>query len=175
MGTISAGMRLTPYRLNTLIFSNKPAVRLILGGSNQSFANTTQAAINFATSNGSIEAYDTHNIHSLSSNPSRITPTVAGIYAVNGTILWESNASGDRRAYIGKNGTAGAPVSRRFGSSGGSLTCEVYREIECNGSTDYIELYGYQSSGGSLQAQGSGADFSTFSTVLTAVWLRPLP
>lgn len=175
MGAISAGMRLTPYRLNELIFANKAVCRLILGSSNQSFSNTTQTAISFASSNNSVEAIDTHNFHSLSSNPSRVTPTLAGIYACSGTILWASNATGDRRAYIGKNGTAGAPVSRRFGTSGGALTCEVYREVECNGSTDYIELFGYQSSGGSLDAQGSGADYSTFSTTLSVVYIRPLP
>lgn len=153
----------------------RPVVRLVLGLSGQTFTNNVQAAISWSTTNGSIEVWDTDNFHSLSTNPSRVTPTVAGLYRCAGTILWSHNASGDRRSYIGLNGTALAPVGRAIANGDNSLTTAVQRLVACNGSTDYIELLGFQSSGGNLDATGTGSDSSTFSTVLEVVWERPLP
>ena len=101
--------------------------------------NATNTKILFAT-----EEFDTNSNFASST----FTPTIAGYYQVNGTI-YMSAVLGSAQLIIYKNGSAYKaggffPAAAAVGSVS-SVSGIVY----CNGSTDYIELYAYQSSGSS--------------------------
>ena len=53
------------------------------------------------------EIFDTtSNMHSHTSNPTRITTTTAGIYLVQGNINWPYDSGGGRRVvYLKRNGS----------------------------------------------------------------------
>lgn len=92
------------------------------------------------------EVFDTNNCFDTSNY--RFTPTVAGYYQINGLI---SSSSGTNygSVWIYKNGAAVAVTffNNEFGLCG-STSVVVY----CNGSTDYIELYGALSASGQIYA-----------------------
>ena len=84
------------------------------------------------------EEYDTNSNFASS----RFTPTVAGYYQINGA--WQFGSGGTVTVCaIYKNGTIykqGTAVGGTAGY-GGAVSSLVY----CNGSSDYVELYGYAS------------------------------
>ena len=87
------------------------------------------------------EEWDTNNNFASST----FTPTVAGYYQVNAGVAWLAGYS-TAILSIYKNGSAY--------KDGTSLPTATYRStvnaiVYCNGSTDYIEIYGQQTSGGS--------------------------
>jgi hypothetical protein len=86
-----------------------------------------------------------------SGNPTRYTPVVPGYYAVTGQIGWVLNATGDRITLIYKNGVAVAQASSQPPTANDLAVVQCYWPlIHCNGTTDYLEIYGLQRSGGSL-------------------------
>jgi hypothetical protein len=111
------------------------------------------------------EISDTINGHSIVTNNSRYTPTVAGKYKCFGQVATAVNANGNRIAHFRKNGNRdlGAPYSGfRAPVGADSIGVAVAGAlISCNGTTDYIELWGYQSSGGNL-ATFSDASSNSF-------------
>jgi len=79
---------------------------------------------------------------------SRFTPTIAGYYVVDGAITMSASFCGGE-LLIYKNGSnfkSGAGVGG--GSVGNRFT--VSGLVYCNGSTDYIEIYGYVGVGQAL-------------------------
>ena len=80
--------------------------------------------------------------------PSRYTPTVPGWYAVTGGVSFSTNATGYRAGCARKNGAVVTGSSAIVGPSG-SNTVVALREtpVFCNGTTDYLEVGGFQSSG----------------------------
>lgn len=89
--------------------------------------------------------------HSNSTNNSRYTAQVAGVYTVSGCYAPVSNATGYRAARITKNGT---PVMGGAGSEGpapsfetGVLTPVIAISMAVG---DYVEVQGFQNSGGAL-------------------------
>jgi hypothetical protein len=97
------------------------------------------------------EAADTYSWHDPVTNPTRITPTVAGQYLVVLTVSWASQGVGVRFGLIGLNGSyqnqrrqvVSAPVD-------GNGTAFVTQVIAMNGTTDYLEAQAFQSSGAAL-------------------------
>ena len=113
----------------------------------QSIANNSLTALGIDT-----EEVDTYNAHSTSTNNSRYTPVVAGYYLVIGSYGYAANATGNRFALIYRKG---ALVNR--GQNGGLAPAatntgvtQAVAVVYCNGSTDYIETYAFQTSGGAL-------------------------
>jgi hypothetical protein len=87
------------------------------------------------------EEWDTNNNFASST----FTPTVAGYYQINAAVAWMSGYSTGILS-IYKNGSAYR--------DGVSLPTDTFRStvnaiVYCNGSTDYVEIYGQQTSGGS--------------------------
>ena len=88
---------------------------------------------------------------------SRFTPTVAGYYQINGAV--NNGANVQTVAAVYKNGSAykyGVNFSNGYCSTVSSL-------VYCNGSTDYIELWGYF---GSTNNTGSGLEQTYFNGCL---------
>ena len=113
-------------------------------------ATTTVASATFAKVNINAESYDTNN--NFNTANSRFTPTVAGYYQINGNYLISGAATGIVVPFIFKNGNiewVGAQSLCNPSQSSSATSALVY----CNGSTDYIELYAYQTSGSTLTVQ----------------------
>lgn len=120
----------------------------------QSIGNASHTAVVFDS-----EAYDTASLHSTSSNTSRITVPVAGIYRFTASVEFASNASGQRRLHYRVNGT----TANRFGgisfpaANGTGTSVQSSVEISLSAS-DYVELFAYQDSGGSLNLSADGGN-----------------
>jgi len=83
----------------------------------------------------------------------RFQPTIAGYYQINGAISNGAFNGGVAAAGIYKNGTV---IAKSLITNGGQGTINTVSTIvSLNGSTDYIELYGFQNSGGSLSTASS--------------------
>ena len=109
---------------------NGPAFSVYLSA-NQSVSGSTYTKVAFDT-----EEFDTNS--NFASN--RFTPTVAGYYQINSGIAF---ASGVTYAQINiyKNGTLyQTSWSQEASSNYGRVISSL---VYCNGTTDYIEIYGY--------------------------------
>lgn len=88
---------------------------------------------------------------------SRFTPAVAGLYLVNASVLWNAG-TGFRISAVYKNGAEYKRGPANYNATAGQ---EVGSPVNClvpmNGTTDYIEFYAVQGSGGSLSSYGSAA------------------
>lgn len=137
---------ITQAKLATGVCSTAPAFSAY-GNSIQS---TTSGVITKMQIN--TEEFDTANCFDNSTNY-RFTPNVAGYYQVNGAIGY-ANQSAFTLVYIYKNGSEFKRGTQTYSTASlnrYSVTALVY----LNGSTDYIELYGLQNSGGSLNTDAT--------------------
>ncbi len=126
----------------------------------QTVSNNTNTKIQFQT-----EEFDTNSCFDNSTNY-RFTPTVAGYYQVNGRVEY---AAGGPYTYctIYKNGSFFKPGA--VSNATGTYACTVSALVYLNGSTDYIELYSQQVSGGSTTVStGSPATYFQASMVRAA-------
>lgn len=112
----------------------------------QSIANSTNTKVVYDS-----EDFDTNSDFATN----RFTPTVAGYYQINAG-LFCAGGGGGGILYVYKNGALYFTLDRSAlsssfneGLSGGSL-------VQCNGSSDYLEIYINQNSGGALSF-GNGA------------------
>lgn len=120
-----------------MVSGNMPAFYATNSG-NQSISAATYTKVTFDT-----EVFDTNNNFASS----RFTPTVAGYYQISlGTYF--GNGSADNIVTIYKNGSILIRGSGLFtGSSSGGSTYSMSALVYCNGSTDYIEFFAYNSAG----------------------------
>jgi hypothetical protein len=126
------------------VAGNGPAFSVNNSGT-QSISSDTSTVIVFNT-----EVFDTNS--NFASN--RFTPTVAGYYQLNCSVYWGSGTGSFVNIYINKNGSGLIELARDTGSSGvigGSAL------VQCNGSTDYIELIVYSASGTCTLGYGSSS------------------
>jgi hypothetical protein len=163
----SAGSRLTAaiYKADVTdsvtFLANAP---IFLGAQTiaQSIPNNTLTPLTLDT-----EIIDTYNGHSTSVNTSRYTPTVGGYYLVIGMYGPAANGTGNRFLLIYKNGAlvtlgqGGGPAATA--SNSGSV--QAVASVQCNGSSDYIEVVAFQNSGGALNTAPSP-------TGMTVHWLH---
>ena len=122
---------------DVMVSGNMPAFSVSRTGSNQSISNNTATKVQLNT-----EEYDTNNNFDSTTNY-RFTPTVAGYYQINGAIGLNATTMGITIVFLYKNGSSykrGTDIrTTQSGDSVGVVSSLVY----FNGSTDYIELYGY--------------------------------
>lgn len=139
---VGAGGIIYAQTINDLIRygPNKPCGRIRQGTAQTGLASGASVAITFAAA----DEIDTHNFHDIAVNNTRVTPTVAGVYAVKGGVsLAGANDYTQVQAFLAKNGNALAPAHRITpGTTTQTLVLPVACEIQCNGSTDYFEIYG---------------------------------
>jgi len=112
------------------------------------------------------EAHDTHDMHDNTTNNTRITiqPNQGGTYLLNGQVNFAANGTGGRGIKFVVNGL----VSSNDPNDGGGtfdITQGTY-EWRRNISTvrrlvpgDYVELFVFQGSGGSLTANAQAAEY----------------
>lgn len=118
---------------------------------NQILSNGSYTKLQYNT-----ESWDTNSNYDTSLF--RFTPTVAGYYQFNFTMgLYSATSLGTRFILLYKNGAAhkyGNYLDMTAGT-GGVITGST--QVYMNGSTDYVEIYGYVSSGGTNTIQGIAA------------------
>ena len=102
------------------------------------------------------EVFDTNNCFDSTTNY-RFTPTVAGYYQLNGAIS-TNNPAGSLLCAIYKNGSQLykgqiVPANAFLGTN-----ADVSGLAYLNGTTDYVEFYGYQSNGSSQTTYANSYD-----------------
>jgi hypothetical protein len=141
---------------------NGPAFRAYPSGS-QTISSATATKVLLQT-----ELFDTNNCFDSTTNY-RFTPTVAGYYQVNGNVGMSNNAIGVAiLAMIYKNGTSYSLSQSLAYTNVSSVAC-VSSLVYLNGSTDYVELYVYNtgvSSYSTLVTTFGTADCTSFSANL---------
>lgn len=132
-----------------------PAFAAYMSATTQSYSAATYTKVAFNT-----EYFDTNSNYDTTNY--RFTPTTAGYYQVNVTISVSDNASGSVQtyAYLYKNGAAYA-LGRNY-NQGQPLNNSFSCVVSMNGSTDYLEVYAYNS-GGSPIIQSGGINGNQFS------------
>lgn len=117
----------------------------------QSINNSTYTALTW-----DLENYDTDSIHSTSSNTSRFTvPTgKGGKWLLSGTLQYTANATGQRGGAIYVNGVLYCYTNQLNATS--ALDCILSSAVVLNlSAADYVEIYGWQNSGGALDIKGN--------------------
>jgi hypothetical protein len=118
----------------------------VYDSTNQAISNGVTTALTF-----NLEYFDTNGYHSTSTNTSRLTVPAgkAGYYLITAQGTYAKNATGGRSIVFYKNGAWLRYSADIAGSSSfyvGNEMTVVYNLAEA----DYIELFTYQNSGGSL-------------------------
>lgn len=139
--TTSNGLVVTPDNSGNIVLQYNgvatPAFGVYRSGSNQSISNNTATKVQLNT-----EDYDTANCFDSTTNY-RFTPTVAGYYQINGAIGFNATTMGITIAFLYKNGSAHKRGTDIRASQSGDSVGVVSTVIYFNGTTDYVELYGY--------------------------------
>lgn len=117
-----------------------------IGSAAQSISNNTFTAVLWTA-----DTYDTDSIHDTSSNTDRFTIPAGkgGKWAISASVLFAGSSSGERRIAIYKNGASATTDQRINGQGTGGLTASVNSVFNLV-ATDYLSVYVYQDSGGSL-------------------------
>lgn len=129
-----------------------PAFRAT-NNANQTIANGAWTKVQFQT-----ETFDTNNCFDNSTNY-RFTPTVEGYYQFNAQAQINTSSPIAIRFYKNGAGSGGYSVS---GSQAGQLygNGTLSDLLYFNGTTDYLEVYAYQASGGSTTLNSGTCFFS---------------
>lgn len=135
---------------STVLMSNDTDTRVVTARANrsgsQSLSNTTYTKIQLNN-----VGFDTHGAFDSATNY-RYTAQVPGYYLVTGSIRFAVNATGSRYVNVYKNGSLSF-YSQSGGYSADETVMQTTDRVFLNAG-DYLELYGYQSSGGSLNVAG---------------------
>jgi hypothetical protein len=123
-----------------MVSGNMPAFSAY-ANSGTTIANASFTKVLFDTEN-----FDTNNNFASS----RFTPTVAGYYQISAGVSQAGTLTGNNNVLgIHKNGTWSVVGSTAGGSSNNGYW-SVSGLLYMNGSTDYVEIYLYQNSGGTI-------------------------
>lgn len=152
-----------PHQASFQFLTTPPSLYCYQNTAQAALANTTTTVITFDTN-----VYDTDSsgaTHSTTVNTSRVVPLTAGYHLVTATICWASNVTGHRQCEIRKNAAGSGAGGTRiaFGAeqaisvAGAVSFTQITTIVQFNGTTDYIELFGYQSSGGTLSVAAAAS------------------
>lgn len=152
---IIAWFNATHIGTDKIHIGDNPAARSY-NNTSQSIANNSNTVLSFNS-----ERFDNDNIHDNSTNNSRLTCKTAGKYLILATVIFDSNATGQRRAMITINGGGSIAVDSRSAISGDYTHCNVSTVFSL-GVNDYVECVVYQNSGGALNTSFPGNYFNEF-------------
>lgn len=129
-----------------MVSGNMPTFSAYQASGGQSISNSTATKVVFNT-----EEWDTANCFDSTTNY-RFTPNVAGYYQVDAQICLDTLSPTEAQYFIYKNGSQYKRGMRLKG-----VAIEPYMIVSAlvylNGSTDYIEMYVFQASGGSASTE----------------------
>lgn len=126
---------------------------------NQPINNVTVAPITWDAEIAKVGAL----AHSNTVNPTRITCNAAGSVLLTFNGAFQAAAAGTRSCWTGKNGDSAALNRRRGAQSAPGVAPANYFSSSISGDAlwevsvgDYLEVFGYQDSGGALNFRGGG-------------------
>ena len=136
VGNADSPTEVGKFNSNGYVATNAPAFSAVISA-DQSVSSSTATKVQLDT-----EFFDTNSNYDNTTNY-RFTPTVAGYYQVNVTLRTEGTNVSNRVVYIYKNGSniRVAGVSRYTSNTSEQVNGSDL--IYMNGTTDYIEMYGY--------------------------------
>lgn len=114
-----------------------------------SLTNVTPTVVPLAS-----ESYDTDAMHDTATNTSRITFATAGVYLIVAEQTYDINATGARDGYITLNGTTRIAETTVISAGAATFTQLQITAVYSFSASDYIEMFAYQNSGGSLNLRG---------------------
>lgn len=138
------------YIRDPIAFLLAPPRAVLRQAAAQTFTTATITAVQFATEDVDTDVDGTGG-HDNVTNNTRYTARYAGWYLVSGNVTFVANVTGDRFCWLRVNGT---DVNGSIGSQAGDAT--MLASIPCQTKMvflnvgDYVELIGYQDSGGNL-------------------------
>lgn len=169
MGTIpplpsfTAGQVLTASQLNQFTtwasyWQNPPMCRASLTADTSGQSSGSWHVVSFDQ-----DDIDNDSMHSTVSNTSRITINTTGYYQITASLSWTNDPSGTREAYVYKNNNGDTSLSTGTGlinttaayTSNFITTVLIPPMIFSFTAGDYIELYGFQNTGGTLVIKAS--------------------
>ena len=131
---VSGTTTLTLPTTTSTLAINGPAFSVYPSASTQSVSASTWTKVTF-----DVEEFDTNN--NFASN--RFTPTVAGYYQISARINFGTTLISNGNIAIYKNGSAYKRGSfLNASATSGEQATIVSSLVYCNGSTDYVEIYG---------------------------------
>lgn len=113
---------------------------------------TTTAVVKVVTFDS--ERFDNGGLHSTSSNTSRLTAPITGLYEIGACVEFASNATGYREVYFTLNGATAIAVDVRPAVNGQATVLPLstqYRLV----AGDYVEVNALQTSGGNLNVNAA--------------------
>lgn len=148
---------------DAVTFLANPPVFKAYQSAAQSIANNSITALGMDT-----EVVDSYSGHDTVTNNSRYTAVVAGWYLVIGSVAFAANGTGNRLVEIRVNGAGAATnlaqtvILTPGAANGSALTAVSIIQLAVG---DYVEAYGYQTSGGALNT-------SPAQTGMQVVWVH---
>lgn len=103
------------------------------------------------------EAWDTHTMHSINVDTSRIVVPYTGLYRVTASVTWASNSTNQRQANLLVNGASASAGEVKAASTISSATVTAELSLTAN---DYVELQVFQNSGGALNLDNASLTVS---------------
>jgi len=142
-----------------MVSGNMPAFSAYLGIA-QTITNNAVTKLSANT-----KEFDTASAYDNTTNY-RFTPLVAGYYQINGQIYISATAISTAYITIYKNGSRFKDGQYLSSLAAPALFLNVNSLIYLNGSTDYIELYGYAAATGTIQFNTNSGTLSYFQASL---------
>ena len=141
-GTTVATVSSTGMNVTNLTFTSAATAAPAFSANlvSQSLSSSTVTKITFTN-----KSYDTNNNFASS----RFTPTVAGYYLFVTTLSFSYSATSEALIYFYKNGSY-FQTGQDLGGSGAYYSLNGSAIAYMNGSTDYMEIYGYTGNSGAL-------------------------
>lgn len=137
--------------LSQVNFLLNPPQALVIQATLQSIPNGALTPITFDSS-----VTDGYGGHSNVTNNSRYTAQVAGWYNILGVVAFSANNTGTRTAEVFKNGAGFAYSQDWFANNGANAAVAITFVKVQLAVGDYVELNGYQTSGGALNTLVGG-------------------
>lgn len=148
--TLTAAQLNTDVRDNVNWLASDKPIWLVSTSVAQTIPHGTNTTLPYAT-----ESIDTANLHSTTTNPSRVTIATTGKYAVGAQISYDSNAGGYRQIDLLYNGTSTGWLCTSVAITGGSTIVNVSGIIAAT-AAGYLEVSAYHNAGVSI---GAGSVF----------------
>ena len=117
------------------------------------YATATQAFVNNTYTKIVYDSEDFDTNSNFTAN--RFTPNVAGYYQINAGLFCAGAGAGGAVLTLYKNGSLYVMLDRDLLSGAFNVLASGSSLVFCNGSTDFLEIYCYQNSGGTL-SMGNG-------------------
>ena len=158
-GTTVATFNATGVNAGIQVAANAAPAFSAYMSATQSISNVTATKLVFNTEN-----FDTNSNYDTSTY--RFTPTVAGYYQFSARIATPASGTGITYIYIGKNNDTSIGLNSSAGNNTNGLTVSTSGLLYMNGTTDYVEAFTYQSTGGTATMGSTSSGYANFQGVL---------